>query len=408
MDILCKCCCGLDVHKKTITGCIITPQGKDIATFGTMTKDLRALLAWIKDHGCTHVAMESTGVYWIPVYNLLENEALTVIVANANHIKNVPGRKTDVSDAEWIADLLRHGLLKGSFIPPRGQRELRELTRYRRSLIAEHTREVNRIQKVLEGCNLKLSSVVSRITGTTASHILKALIQGEVDPEVLANFAKGRLVRKKRELMEALDGFIGPHQKKLLALQIDHLEYLEKQIKALDQEVAERLRPFEDDLARLDTIPGVGRRNAEDILAEIGPNMDPFPSAEHLSSWAGISPGNHQSAGKWKSGRTTKGNRYLRVTLCESAQAIGRMKPNFLSHQYHRIAARRGKKRAAIAVGHSILVICYHLLKRKTEYLELGANFYDERKEDSIVKHYLKRLESLGYTVSLKKVEACP
>ena len=406
MDILCKRCCGLDVHKKTITGCIITPEGKAIATFGTMTKDLRALVAWIKEKGCTHVAMESTGVYWIPVYNLLETENLDVIIVNANHIKNVPGRKTDVSDAEWIADLLRHGLLKGSFIPPRKQRELRELTRYRRSLIGEHTREVNRIQKVLEGCNLKLSSVVSRITGTTASLILKALIHGEIDPEVLASFAKGRLVRKKNELMDALNGFIGPHQQKLLALQIDHLEYLEKQITALDEEIAERLRPFEDDLTRLDTIPGVGRRTAEDILAEIGSDMSLFPSAQHLSSWAGMAPGNRQSAGKRKSGRTTKGNRYLRATLCESAQAIGRMKPNFLSQQFHRIAARRGRKRATIAVGHSILMICYHLLKRKTNYVELGASFYDQRKEESIVRHVLKRLESLGYAVSLEKVGA--
>jgi len=406
MDILCKRCCGLDVHKKTITGCIITPEGKAIATFGTMTKDLQALVAWIKEKGCTHVAMESTGVYWIPVYNLLETENLDVIIVNANHIKNVPGRKTDVSDAEWIADLLRHGLLKGSFIPPRKQRELRELTRYRRSLIGEHTREVNRIQKVLEGCNLKLSSVVSRITGTTASLILKALIHGEIDPEVLASFAKGRLVRKKNELMDALNGFIGPHQQKLLALQIDHLEYLEKQITALDEEIAERLRPFEDDLTRLDTIPGVGRRTAEDILAEIGSDMSLFPSAQHLSSWAGMAPGNRQSAGKRKSGRTTKGNRYLRATLCESAQAIGRMKPNFLSQQFHRIAARRGRKRATIAVGHSILMICYHLLKRKTNYVELGANFYDQRKEESIVRHVLKRLESLGYAVSLEKVGA--
>jgi len=406
MDILCERCCGLDVHKKTITGCIFTPEGKEVKTFGTMTKDLRTLVAWIKAKGCTHVAMESTGIYWVPVYNLLETEELEVMVVNANHIKNVPGRKTDVQDAEWIADLLRHGLLRGSFIPSREQRELRELTRYRRALTEEHTREVNRIHKVLEGCNIKLTSVVSRVTGVTASHILSALIAGETDPEVLANFAKGRLVRKKEQLMDALEGFIGPHQKKMLAMQIDHLAYLEEQINALDQEVAERLRPFEAELARLDTIPGVGRRNAEEILAEIGPEMDRFPSAQHLSSWAGLSPGNHQSAGKWKSGRTTKGNRYLRVALCEAAQAVGRMKPNFLSHQYHRIAARRGKKRATIAVAHSLLVICYYLLKRQTEYVELGATYQDKRREESIVKHSLKRLTSLGYKVSIEKVVA--
>jgi len=253
MDIFCERCCGLDVHKKTITGCILTPEGKELATFGTMTRDLKALLDWIKSKGCTHVAMESTGVYWVPVYNLLETEDFEIIVANANHIKNVPGRKTDVRDAEWIADLLRHGLLKGSFIPDREQRELRELTRYRRSLTDEHTREVNRIQKVLEGCNIKLSAVVSQLTGVTASHILSALVNGVTDPEVLACFAKGRLVRKKEELLAALEGFIGPHQKKLLAIQIDHLAYLEGLIDALDEEVADRLRPFEADLARLDT-----------------------------------------------------------------------------------------------------------------------------------------------------------
>lgn len=408
MEILCERCCGLDVHKKNITGCILTPEGREIATFGTMTRDLRALVNWIKSKGCTHVAMESTGVYWIPVYNLLETEDFEVIVANANHIKNVPGRKTDTKDAEWIAELLRHGLLKGSFIPDREHRELRELTRYRRSLTEEHTREVNRIQKVLEGCNIKLTSVVSQLTGVTASHILSALVEGTTDPEVLARFAKGRLVRKKGELLAALEGFIGPHQKQLLAIQIDHLAYLEGLIDRLDEEVAERLRPFEADLARLDTIPGVGRRVAEEVLAEIGPDLDHFPSANHLASWAGMSPGNHQSAGQVKSGRTTKGNRYLRVSLCEAAQAVGRMRPNFLSSQYHRIAARRGKKRAAIAVGHSILVISYHLLKKKTQYVELGATYHDERREAAIVKYTLKRLESLGYKVTLEKEAACP
>ena len=309
MQFIYERCCGLDVHQKTITACIITPKGKVVRTFGTMTGEILELVEWIKEHQCTHVAMESTGVYWKPIYNLLELSEIEAIVVNAQHIKAVPGRKTDVKDAEWIADLLRHGLLKGSYIPSREQRELRELVRYRKSLIEERSREVNRLQKILEGCNIKLSSVVSDITGVSARSMIEAIISNISDPKLLSKLAKGRLQSKKENLEQALHGLVGPHQRKMLAAQLDHIDFLDGKIKELDQEVEDRQRPFEEELELLDTIPGVGRRSAEVILAEIGTDMDRFPSDAHLASWAGMSPGSNESAGKRKSGKTTKGKK---------------------------------------------------------------------------------------------------
>jgi len=402
VEVLYERCCGLDVHKKRVTACAITPEGKEIRTFGTMTDDLLALVDWIKERGCTHAAMESTGVYWKPVYNLLELAGIETLVVNAQHIKAVPGRKTDVKDAEWIAELLRYGLLRGSYIPSREQRELRELVRYRRSLIEERAREVNRLQKVLEGANIKLAAVASDILGASGRAMLEALARGEENPEALAELARGRLKEKEEELKQALRGLVGPHQRMLIAVQLEHINFLERQIALLSEEIARRMRPFEEELALLDTIPGVARRNAEEILAETGTDMGRFPSAAHLSSWGGVAPGNNESAGKRKSGRTRKGNKALRATLTEAARSAARTKNTYLSASYHRIAARRGANRAALAIGHAILVIAYHILKRRQPYVELGPNYLDERKKQAMVRRTVKKLQDLGYEVRIE------
>lgn len=392
------------MHKKSVTACVLTPKGKEIRTFGTMSDDLIQMADWIKSHRCTHVAMESTGVYWKPIYNLLELEDLQVMVVNAQHIKAVPGRKTDVKDAEWIANLLRHGLLQGSFIPNREQRELRELVRYRRSLIDERSREVNRIQKVLEGANIKLSSVATDILGVSGRAMIEAIISGTEDPQILAELAKNKLRNKRNDLVRALHGLIGSHQKLMLEAQLKHIDFLDERITKLDEEVASRMEPFEKEIERLDTIPGVGRRIAEQILAEIGTDVKKqFPSANHMCSWAGMTPGNNESAGKRKSGKTRKGNKKLRQALVEAARSAARTKDTYLSSQYHRIAARRGANRAAIAVGHTILTIVYYLLTRNEDYVELGADFYDQRRKDMVIKQSIKRLQSLGVKVSIEE-----
>lgn len=404
MEVVYSHCCGLDVHKKTVVACVITPKGKEIRTFSTMTDDLISMVDWLKEKGCTHVAMESTGSFWKPIFNLLEMEDIKALVINAKHMKNVPGRKTDVKDAEWIADLLRHGLLQGSYIPSRAQRELREIIRYRRSLIDERAREINRIQKVLEGANIKLSSVASDVMGKSGRAMIEAMIAGEEDPEILSELAQRRLKKKKPELRRALNGLIGHHQKLMLKTQLRHIDFLTDEIKRLDEEIKERMLPFEEDRELLDTIPGVGRRTAEQILAEIGTDMNQFPSAAHMCSWAGLSPGNNESAGKRKSGRTRKGNKKLRSALVEAARAAARTKDTYLSSQYHRLAARRGKNRAAVAVAHSILTIVYYIVKRKQPYIELGPTYYEERKRETVIKQSIKKLESLGYKVTVESV----
>lgn len=335
MDVLHTHCCGLDVHKKNVVACALTPEGKEIRTFSTMTEDLIALGDWLKAKGCTHVAMESTASYWKPIYNLLELEGFHVMVVNAKHIKNVPGRKTDVKDAEWIAGLLQHGLLQGSYIPNREQRELRELIRYRRSMIEERAREINRIQKVLEGANIKLSSVATNILGKSGRTMIEAMIQGQENSQALSELAKGKLKNKKTDLQKAMHGFMGDHQKLMLETQLRHIDFLDEIIAKLDEEVKARMLPFEEDLELLDTIPGVGRRTAEQILAEAGTDMNQFPSAAHLCSWAGVAPGNNESAGKRKSGKAKKGNQKLRSALVEAARAASRTKDTYLASQYH-------------------------------------------------------------------------
>jgi len=394
-------CCGLDVHKKTVVGCVIVGEGRETRTFGTMTDDLEALAAWLEERGVTHVAMESTGVFWKPVYNVLELFEFELLVVNAQHMKAVPGRKTDVKDAEWIADLLRHGLLRASYVPSREERELRELVRYRKSLIRERAAEVNRVQKVLEGANIKLASVASDVMGKSGRAMVEALSAGAKDPKALAALALGKLQDKQEELERALRGVVGAHQRMVLATQLRHIAYLDEEIERLSAEVVERQRPFADALARLQTIPGVGQRTAEVILAEIGPDMSRFPTAGHLASWAGLCPGQNESAGKRKSGRTRKGCVSLRESMTESARAAGRTRRTYLSAQYHRIAARRGAKRAAVAVAHSILVIAYHLLRDGGTYQDLGPNYFDERDKIGTVNRAVARIGRLGYDVQL-------
>ena len=405
VEVVHERCAGLDVHKKTVASYVITPEGRERRTYRTFTQELLALVDWLKARGVTHVAMESTGVYWKPIYNLLEDSGIKVLLVNAAHVKNVPGRKTDMKDAEWLAELLRHGLLRGSFVPDRPQRELRELVRYRRSLIEEQAREANRIQKVLEGANLKLGDVASDVLGKSGRAILKAIVAGESDPTKLAALARGRLKNKRTELEQALAGLVGPHQRMLLMAQLEHIEFLEGQIERLDQEIAERMRPFEAIMERLVEIDGVAWRTAEDVLAVIGVDMSPWPTAAHLASWAGLCPGNHESAGKRKSGKTRKGNTLLRAALVRAAQAAARSKGTYLSAQFHRLAARRGKNRAAVAVAHTLLIILYHMLKHGTRYRDLGADHFDRINEQQTVQRAVKRLEALGYEVTLKKLD---
>ena len=390
------------MHKQTVVACLVIPGAdgapeKEIRTFGTMTSDLLALGNWLGLAGCTHGAMEGTGVYWKPVYNLLE-ERFTLLLVNARHVKAVAGRKTDVKDREWLADLLRHGLLRASFVPDREQRERRELTRYRTRLVQERAAEANRLQKTLEGANLKLGSVLSDVLGKSGRAMGRALVAGETDPVVLASLAQGAAQRKTAELVQALAGRIGAHQRFLLGVQLRRIETLEADIATVSAEIGERLRPFEMDLARLDTIPGIGRRLAEIVLAEIGADMSRSPSAGHLASWAGMCPGNTESAGKRGSGRTRHGSPWLRSALVEAAQGARNAKQTYLAAQYGQIAARRGGKRAVVAVGHSILVMVYHLLRDQQDYAELGSNHYAARRAKRKQHRLVEELRGLGYT----------
>ena len=409
MDVVYERCCGLDVHKKAVVACLITPGGrgaarKEVRTFGTMTDDLLALGDWLAAAGCTHVAMESTGVYRKPIWNLLEGQ-VELLLVNAQHIKAVPGRKTDVQDSEWIADLLRHGLLRASFVPAREQRELRELTRYRASLVRERSREINRLQKTLEGANIKLAAVATDILGKSGHDILVALVGGTTDAATLANLARGKLRTKLPGLERALVGRFGAHQRVLVGHHLGHIDYLDAVIADLSAQIAERLRPFDDEPERLDAITGVGRYTAEVIVAEIGTDMTRFPTDRHLASWAGLCPGNHESAGKRQTGKTRRGNRWLRTALVEAATGAGRARHTYLSAQYHRLASRRGKKKAAVAVAHSILVDAYHLLKHGTAFRDLGGEYFDRRDQAALERRLVSRLEALGNKVNLEKVE---
>jgi transposase len=396
----------MDVHKKMVVVCAMTPEAREVRTFSTMTGDLLAMTQWLEGLGCRAVAMESTGVYWKPLYNLLEAADFEPMVVNAQHIKAVPGRKTDVRDAEWIADLLRHGLLRASFIPQRDQRELRELVRYRRSVVQERSREVNRLQKVLEGANVKLASVATDVLGRSGRDMLAAIVEGIEDPAALAALARGRLKQKSDQLQQALRGLVGPHQRFLLREQLAHIDEIDARIDRLNTEIEARLGPFEPILHRLETIPGVGRRISEELLAEIGTDMSVFATHRHLSSWAKVCPGNRRSAGKAKPEHVGRGNPWIRSALVEAAWAASRSKDTFLTAQYHRLARRLGSKRAAMAVAHTILVIVYHLIRDEKTYEELGATFHDQRSQKIVARRLTKRLEDLGFQVTLQAKEA--
>jgi transposase len=444
MDVIFTHCAGLDVHKKRITACRVTPDPLaqqadgllELRDFGTMTADLLALSDWLAAAGVTHVAMESTGEYWKPVFNILEG-SFTVFLVNAAHVKQVPGRKTDKADARWLAKLMRYGLLQASFIPPAGQRDLRDLTRYRTKLVQERGREVNRVQGVLERANIKLAAVATNIFGVSGRAILAALIEGRADPATMAELAKGRLRSKVPLLEQALTGLVRDHHRRLLTIQLAHLDFLDEQIEALSVEVTSVLmdlsggeppstlanpsppaEPLADPaspqspltfaraVSMLDTIPGVNQRGAELLVAEWGIDMTRFGSAERLSAWSGVAPGNDESAGKQRSGTTRKGNRALRAGLTQLAHAAVRTKGTYLSAMYHRLAARRGKKRAILAVAHAIVVSAFHMLSRNEPDRELGANYLDEHRRHHLVDRLARRIERLGYQVNLHPVTA--
>ncbi|OUL25420.1 IS110 family transposase [Nostoc sp. RF31YmG] len=407
MQVVYSRCAGLDVHKKSVVACVITPNDsrgwhKEIRTFSTMTKDLLNLCDWLTSHDCTHVAMESTGEYWRPVFNILEGN-FEVILVNARHMKAVPGRKTDIKDAQWIAELLQHGLLRPSLIPPIEQRDLRDLTRHRSNFIRERVNLVNRVQKVLEAANIKLASVASDVMGVSGRAMLAAIVEGNSTPELMAGLAKGTMTKKHDLLVSALEGRVRPHQKFILAQLLAQIDSIDSSIELFDQQIEEYCHPFEAAVELVDTIPGIARRTAEIIVSEIGTDMSRFPSAEHLAAWAGVAPGNYESGGKKLSDSTRKGNRVLRTILVQAAHALARTK-TYLAAQFRRLAARRGKQRAAVAVAHSILVIAYHLISRQEPYKDLGADYFDKQRPESVKKRLIKSLEKLGYQVNLEPV----
>lgn len=406
MQVLYRCCAGLDVHKETVVACVrrLDEQGcahEEIRTFGTMTALLLALADWLLEAGVTHVAMESTGVYWKPIYHVLEGQ-FELLLVNAQHIKQVPGRKTDVKDCAWIAQLLQHGLLKSSLVPPPFQRELRDLTRQRTQLTGEQGRVAQRIQKVLEDANIKLASVATDVMGASGRDMLRALIAGTTDPQELAKLARGRLKAKIESLREALLGRVTDHHRFLLRMHLEHYEQLEVMQGQFTRRIEEQLAPFAPEVELLKTIPGIADRTAEVLLAEIGPDLTPFPTADHLASWAGMCPGNNESAGKRRSGRTRKGNQWLRSALVQMAWAASRTKDTYLSVYYRRLSVRRGRKRALIALAHSMLVIIYHVLTRRTPYQDLGATYLDNLAPERLTRQLVKRLERMGHKVTLE------
>lgn len=440
MRIMHECCAGLDVHKKSVVACRRRVQAGvkvegEVGTFGTTTPELLEMADWLGEWSVSHVVMESTGEYWKPVFNLLEG-SFEVMLVNAQHVKHVPGRKTDVKDSEWLAELLSYGLLRASYIPAKPQRDLRDLTRYRVKLVQEHVRVVNRVQKVLENANIKLASVASDPLGVSGRQMLAALVAGETDARLMANLAKGRMRNKIPELEKALTGVVGDHHRFMLAQQLTHIDFLDEQIAEIEAEIGRRVEAMsqkppptnqsgkasepdeqkEDEtelqltwneaVALLDTIPGINKRSAQAILAETGIDMGQFPSAGHLARWAGVAPGNNQSGGKRYSGKTPPGNRALRTTLVQAAWAAQRTKGTYLSTVYRRLAGRRGKKRAIVAVAHSMLVSIYYMLSRRQPYQDLGDDYFYQRRKEATADYFMRQLQKLGFSVLVEPVPA--
>jgi len=403
-------CAGLDVHKDTVAACVRFPgpsgeRAQEVHTFGTTTTELLALRDWLVAHGVTLAGMESTGIYWRPVYYVLE-DAFECWVLNARHLRNVPGRKTDVRDAEWICQLVEHGLVRPSFVPPREIRELRNLTRYRKAQIEERTREAQRLDKVLQDAGIKLSSVATDILGASGRDMLAALVAGTRDPEILSELARGVLRKKIPQLKQALAGRFGPHHALIVGTILSHLEFLDEAIGNLSAEIEQVIAPFGLAVEMLRSIPGVQQRTAELMIAEIGVDMGRFGSSARLASWAGMCPGNNESAGKHRSGKTRKGSKWLRSALTESARAAARSKGTYLSAQYHRLKGRRGANKATVAVGHSILVAAFHILDRGEPYADLGADYFVHRHNPERHANRLVRLRALGYDVTIEPVAA--
>jgi transposase len=410
MQVVFARCAGLDVHKKTVVVTVLLTESngsvaKETRTFSTMTAELLRLEAWLADLQVDQLALESTGVYWYPIYNVLE-EGRTILLVNPQHIKAVPGRKTDVRDSEWLADLLRHGLLSASFIPPKPIRELREVTRYRKQLVYERTQYANRLQKVLESANIKLAAVASDILGVSGRTMLDALIAGVQEAAQMAEYARGRMRRRIPDLRQALEGRVSPHHRFLLRQILKHIDSVDHELLEVEQQIAGYLQPYAEASRLLQTIPGIGAPAAAALISEIGVDMTRFPSAKHLASWAGVCPGNNQSGGKRLPAGTTGGNRWIRAILAEAVWVISRTKGTYLAAQFQRLMRRRGKYKAVIAVAHTLLVIIYHLLRDHVPYADLGPDYFDRLDKARVERHHVRRLEQLGYTVTLSPAVA--
>jgi len=398
--------CGIDVHQKEV---VVTIRGKGITTmtksYSTYTNSLKKLKVWLKKHKVTHLAMESTGVYWKPLFNIL-NDEFEILLVNARHVKNVPGHKTDKSDSRWLAKLLLSGLLRGSFIPTRDIRELRDLTRYRIKLVNTVSAEKNRVQKILEDANIKLSVVLSDIFGVSGQKILRLIIEGKYNPREVPYYIHGNVKKESEEIIEAVTGYVTEHHRFMLSTLLENINKLEETIQKVEARIEERVGPHYELIELLQTIPGVGLNGAIGIISEIGTDMDNFRTHQHLASWAGMSPGSNESAGKNKSGRLTYGNKYLRTLLVELAWSASRSKNTYLSSKYRSLVGRRGKKRAVVAVGHKILIAAYYIIKDKTEFNELGVGYLDNRRKDKLINYYKKQLAELDPEFDLEKATA--